>query len=74
MPDAAPSQGEADQDFAGYLPQGYLTRGHVFYAMEAGGQVVDAGWVNHGFLPGVTFGFSLAVYKEHRGKGYGRPR
>lgn len=28
--------------------------------------------MNHGFLPGVTFGFSLEVYEAHRGKGYGR--
>ncbi|MFD3700355.1 GNAT family N-acetyltransferase [Streptomyces sp. NPDC058646] len=63
---------KSDQDFARYLPQGYLTPGHAFYVMEAGGQAVGTGWVNHGFLPGVTFGFSLEVYKEHRGRGYGR--
>ncbi len=63
---------KSEQDFTRYLPQGYLTRGQAFYAMEADGQVVGTGWVNHGFLPGVTFGFSLAVYEEHRGKGYGR--
>ncbi|MFJ2114930.1 MULTISPECIES: GNAT family N-acetyltransferase [unclassified Streptomyces] len=63
---------KSDQDFARHLPQGYLTPGHAFYAMEAGGQVVGTGWVNHGFLPGVTFGFSLEVRREHRGKGYGR--
>ncbi|MFD9303707.1 GNAT family N-acetyltransferase [Streptomyces sp. NPDC060048] len=66
------AKAKSDEDFARYLPQGYLTPGHAFYAMEAGGQVVAAGWVNHGFLPGVTFGFSLEVYEEHRGKGYGR--
>ncbi|MCX4547081.1 GNAT family N-acetyltransferase [Streptomyces sp. NBC_01565] len=63
---------KSDQDFARYLPQGYLTPGHAFYVMEADGQAVGTGWVNHGFLPGVTFGFSLEVYEEHRGKGYGR--
>ncbi|MER6775895.1 MULTISPECIES: GNAT family N-acetyltransferase [unclassified Streptomyces] len=69
-----PEQAEAksDQDFARHLPQGYLTPGHGFYAMEADGRVVGTGWVNHGFLPGVTFGFSLEVHEEHRGKGYGR--
>lgn len=40
--------------------------------MEADGRAVGTGWVNHGFLPGVTFGFSLEVYEEQRGKGYGR--
>ncbi|MEV6955572.1 GNAT family N-acetyltransferase [Streptomyces sp. NPDC051183] len=63
---------KSDHDFALHLPQGYLTPGHAFYAMEADGQVIGTGWVNHGFLPGVTFGFSLEVYEEHRGKGYGR--
>ncbi|MEU8435623.1 GNAT family N-acetyltransferase [Streptomyces sp. NPDC029216] len=63
---------KSDRDFAEHLPQGYLTPGHAFYAMEADGLVVGTGWVNHGFLPGVTFGFSLEVYEEHRGKGYGR--
>lgn len=66
------AQEKSDRDFAAQLPQGYLTPGHAFYAMEAGGTVVGTGWVNHGFLPGVTFGFSLEVYEEHRGKGYGR--
>ncbi|MBT2448104.1 GNAT family N-acetyltransferase [Streptomyces sp. ISL-43] len=69
---AEQAKAKSDEDFACYLPQGYLTPGHAFYAMEAGGQVVGTGWVNHGFLPGVTFGFSLEVYEEHRGKGYGR--
>ncbi|MFC9294071.1 GNAT family N-acetyltransferase [Streptomyces sp. NPDC057011] len=63
---------KSDQDFARHLPLGYLTPGHAFYAMEADGRVIGTGWVNHGFLPGVTFGFSLEVYEEHRGKGYGR--
>ncbi|MFI8281316.1 GNAT family N-acetyltransferase [Streptomyces sp. NPDC085929] len=68
----AQAKEKSDQDFARHIPQGYLTPGHAFYAMEADGQVVGTGWVNHGFLPGVTFGFSLEVYTEHRGKGYGR--
>ncbi|MFD3556397.1 GNAT family N-acetyltransferase [Streptomyces goshikiensis] len=63
---------KSDRDFARFLPQGYMTPGHGFYAMEAEGVVIGTGWVNHGFLPGVTFGFSLEVYEEHRGKGYGR--
>ncbi|MGW7102484.1 GNAT family N-acetyltransferase [Streptomyces sp. NPDC054838] len=66
------AKAKSDQDFARHLPQGYLTPGHAFYAMEADGHVVGTGWLNHGFLPGVTFGFSLEVHEEHRGKGYGR--
>ncbi|MFE2283678.1 GNAT family N-acetyltransferase [Streptomyces sp. NPDC059443] len=68
----AQAKEKSDRDFALHLPQGYLTPGHAFYAMEADGQVIGTGWVNHGFLPSVTFGFSLEVYEEHRGKGYGR--
>ncbi|WP_371619168.1 N-acetyltransferase family protein [Streptomyces sp. NBC_00454] len=68
----AQAKEKSDQDFEKFLPQGYLTPGHAFYALEAEGQVIGTGWVNHGFLPGVTFGFSLEVYEEHRGKGYGR--
>ncbi|MFF4364953.1 GNAT family N-acetyltransferase [Streptomyces sp. NPDC001594] len=63
---------KSDRDFAEQLPQGYLTPGHAFYVLEAGGEAVGSGWVKHGFLPGVTFGFSLEVHEEHRGKGYGR--
>lgn len=66
------AKAKSDQDFARHLPQGFRTPGHAFYAMEADGLVIGTGWVNHGFLPGVTFGFSLEVYEEHRGKGYGR--
>ncbi|WP_405786447.1 GNAT family N-acetyltransferase [Streptomyces sp. NBC_01367] len=66
------AKAKSDQDFARYLPQGYRSPGHAFYVMEADGRAVGTGWVNHGFLPGVTFGFSLEVYEEQRGKGYGR--
>ncbi|MET9855670.1 GNAT family N-acetyltransferase [Streptomyces sp. NPDC006450] len=66
------AKAKSDEDFARHLPQGYRTPGHAFYALEADGQVIGTGWVNHGFLPGVTFGFSLEVYEEHRGRGYGR--
>ncbi|AWZ05733.1 MULTISPECIES: GNAT family N-acetyltransferase [unclassified Streptomyces] len=69
---AEQAKAKSDEDFARFLPRGMRTPGHAFYALEAGGQVIGTGWVNHGFLPGVTFGFSLEVYEEHRGKGYGR--
>ncbi|MEV7723647.1 GNAT family N-acetyltransferase [Streptomyces sp. NPDC087917] len=63
---------KSDRDFALNLPQGLLTPGHAFYAMEADGRRIGTGWVHHGFLPGVTFGFSLDVHEEYRGRGYGR--
>ncbi|MGZ9929515.1 GNAT family N-acetyltransferase [Streptomyces sp. NC-S4] len=66
------AEAKSDRDFVRYLPQGYHTPGHAFYAMEADGRAVGTGWVHHGFLPGVTFGFSLEIYEEQRGRGYGR--
>ncbi|MFJ8041291.1 GNAT family N-acetyltransferase [Kitasatospora sp. NPDC096147] len=63
---------KSDRDFAEELPQGRDTPGHGFYAFEAGGEVVGTGWVQHSFLPGTTFGFSLEIHPEHRGKGHGR--
>ncbi|WP_457029373.1 N-acetyltransferase family protein [Kitasatospora sp. P5_F3] len=63
---------KSDQDMARILPEGFLTPGHAFYVMEAAGEEIGTGWVNHAFLPGVTFGYSLLVHPEHRGKGYGR--
>ena len=39
--------------------------------MSAGEQI-GTGWLKHGFLPGVTFGYALHVHERHRGKGYGR--
>lgn len=66
------ARAKSDRDFARHLPQGRLTPDHAFYAMEADGAVMGTGWVNHGFLPGVTFGFSLEVHETYRGRGYGR--
>ncbi|MFI5528362.1 GNAT family N-acetyltransferase [Kitasatospora sp. NPDC051853] len=66
------AQQKSDQDFAQELPQGQHTPGHGFYAFEAGGEVVGTGWVQHAFLPGTTFGFSLEIHEQHRGKGHGR--
>ncbi|MGW2396326.1 N-acetyltransferase family protein [Kitasatospora sp. NPDC001664] len=66
------AKAKSDRDFAEELPQGRHTPGHGFYAFEAAGEVVGTGWVQHSFLPGTTFGFSLEIHEQHRGKGHGR--
>jgi GNAT superfamily N-acetyltransferase len=60
------------QDFAHLLPDGLASTGHAILVLEAGGEAVGTGWLLHGFLPGVTFGYSLEVHPEHRGNGHGR--
>ncbi|MEV6209845.1 GNAT family N-acetyltransferase [Kitasatospora sp. NPDC051914] len=59
-------------DFSRLLPRGMDTEGNAFLVLEAGGETVGTGWLKHGFLPGVTFGYSLDVLPEHRGRGFGR--
>lgn len=63
---------KSDRDFEELLPQGAATLGNTFLALEAAGERIGTGWLKHGFLPGVTYGYSLHVEERHRGKGYGR--
>ncbi|GAA2152771.1 hypothetical protein GCM10009760_49830 [Kitasatospora kazusensis] len=63
---------KSDEDYARLLPDGPDTAGHTIMMMEVAGEVVGTGWLHHGHLPGVSFGYSLDVYEEQRGKGYGR--
>ncbi|WP_405013506.1 GNAT family N-acetyltransferase [Kitasatospora sp. NBC_01539] len=63
---------KSDADFLRLLPEGMATPGHAFLVLEADGGPVGTGWLLHGFLPGVTFGYALDVHPRHRGKGYGR--
>lgn len=69
---AAEARLKSDADFARLLPEEQGTPGHAFLVLEAGGEAVGTGWLKHGFLPGVTFGYSLEIHPEHRGRGYGR--
>jgi len=66
------AQQKSDEDFARILPQGRDTPGHGFLVLEAKGATIGTGWLHHGFLPGVTFGYSLFIEPEQRGNGYGR--
>ncbi|MEV6794400.1 GNAT family N-acetyltransferase [Streptomyces sp. NPDC051320] len=63
---------KSDRDFAGLLPEGLATPDHTFLVIEAAGEQVGAGWLKHGYLPGVTFGYALHVEEQYRRKGYGR--
>lgn len=63
---------KSDRDFARLLPEGLATPDHSFLVLEAAGAPIGTGWLRHGFLPGVTFGYSLEVHERHRGRGFGR--
>ncbi|MFI9271240.1 GNAT family N-acetyltransferase [Kitasatospora sp. NPDC052896] len=40
--------------------------------LRAEGEPIGSGWLRHGHLPGVTYGYSLVVHPEFRGRGHGR--
>ncbi|MCH0543418.1 GNAT family N-acetyltransferase [Streptomyces sp. MUM 203J] len=63
---------KSDRDFAELLPEGLATPDNTFLVLEAAGEQIGTGWLKHGHLPGVTYGYSLHIEEEHRGKGHGR--
>ncbi|MGR3935401.1 GNAT family N-acetyltransferase [Streptomyces sp. BRA346] len=63
---------KADRDFAKVIPEGLSTPDNTFLVLETAGGRIGTGWVKHGYLPGVTYGYSLFIQEEHRGRGYGR--
>ncbi|MFF5405208.1 GNAT family N-acetyltransferase [Streptomyces misionensis] len=63
---------KSDDDFGKLLPDGLATPDNTLLVLEAKGEPIGTGWLRHGHLPGVTYGYSLHVYEAHRGKGYGR--
>ncbi|MGW3631741.1 GNAT family N-acetyltransferase [Streptomyces sp. NPDC005122] len=63
---------KSDRDFAKLIPEGLATPAHTFLVLEAVGERIGTGWLKHGYLPGVTYGYSLHIQEQHRGKGYGR--
>ncbi|WP_335937929.1 GNAT family N-acetyltransferase [Streptomyces sp. PTD5-9] len=63
---------KSDHDFAKLLPEGLTTPENTFLVLEAGGEPIGTGWLRHGHLPGVTYGYSLHIEERQRGKGYGR--
>jgi GNAT superfamily N-acetyltransferase len=63
---------KSDRDFAKLIPEGLATPDNTFLVLEAAGEQIGTGWLKHGYLPGVSYGYSLYVHEQHRGKGYGR--
>ncbi|MFF2010726.1 GNAT family N-acetyltransferase [Streptomyces sp. NPDC058195] len=63
---------KSDRDFAELIPEGLDTPDNTFLVLEANGEPVGTGWLKHGYLPGVTYGYGLRMAEEHRGKGFGR--
>ncbi|MEV8457780.1 GNAT family N-acetyltransferase [Streptomyces sp. NPDC052095] len=63
---------KSDRDFAQLLPEGLDTPDNTFLVLEAAGEPIGTGWLKHGYLPGVTYGYSLFVDEKHRGRGFGR--
>ncbi|ROP55821.1 GNAT family N-acetyltransferase [Streptomyces sp. PanSC9] len=63
---------KSDRDFAELLPEGLSTPDNTFLVLEAAGERIGTGWLKHGYVPGVSYGYSLHVEEAHRGKGYGR--
>ncbi|MFD7497100.1 GNAT family N-acetyltransferase [Streptomyces sp. NPDC059832] len=63
---------KSDRDIAQLLPEGLATPDNTFLVPAAAGEPIGTGWLRHGHLPGVTYGYSLHVQERHRGKGYGR--
>ncbi|WP_037678352.1 GNAT family N-acetyltransferase [Streptomyces griseus] len=63
---------KSDRDFAQLIPEGLATPDNTFLVLETARERIGTGWLKHGYLPGVSYGYSLAVHEQHRGKGYGR--
>jgi ribosomal protein S18 acetylase RimI-like enzyme len=68
----AEARSKSEQDYGRLLPQGLATPRTTVLALLADGEPVGTIWLLHGHLPGVSYGYSLLVDPEHRGKGYGR--
>ncbi|MFB7915568.1 GNAT family N-acetyltransferase [Streptomyces sp. NPDC056061] len=69
---AEEAERKADRDFAELLPDGLTTPSTTLLVLEAAGEQVGTGWLKHGHLPGVTYGYSLHIEERHRGRGLGR--
>ncbi|MFJ4526542.1 GNAT family N-acetyltransferase [Streptomyces sp. NPDC088810] len=63
---------KADRDFANLLPEGLATPDSSLLVFEAEDERIGSGWLKHGYLPGVTYGYSLHVEERYRGRGHGR--
>lgn len=50
---------KSDRDFAKLIPEGLATPDNPFLVLEAAGGQIGTGWLKHGYLPGVTYGYSV---------------
>ncbi|MYS22162.1 Ribosomal protein S18 acetylase RimI [Streptomyces sp. DvalAA-14] len=62
----------AEEDYRALLPEGVATPGNTLLVLQSDGEPIGNAWLKHGFLSGVTFGYSLVVHPEFRGRGHGR--
>ncbi|WP_354644241.1 GNAT family N-acetyltransferase [Kitasatospora camelliae] len=63
---------QAEQEFLELLPDGPATADTAILVIEADGAQVGVVWLRHGYLPGVSYLYTVAVHPEHRGRGFGR--
>lgn len=63
---------KSDDDFAKLIPEGLATPDNTFLVLEAAGERIGTGWLRHGHLPGASYGYSLYIQEQYRGRGYGR--
>ncbi|PYC71880.1 N-acetyltransferase [Streptomyces tateyamensis] len=63
---------QAEQEYAQLLPYALETPDTSILVLEAEGAELGVVWLKHGYLPGVSYLYSLLVHPEHRGRGFGR--
>ncbi|MEU5239403.1 GNAT family N-acetyltransferase [Streptomyces lydicus] len=63
---------KAEEDYRTLLPQGVATPDNTLLVLPADGEPIGNGWLRHGHLPEVTYGYSLVVDPQFRGRGHGR--
>ncbi|MFH9228986.1 GNAT family N-acetyltransferase [Streptomyces lydicus] len=63
---------KAEEDYRTLLPQGVATPDNTLLVLQADGEPIGNGWLRHGHLPEVTYGYSLVVHPQFRGRGHGR--
>jgi ribosomal protein S18 acetylase RimI-like enzyme len=63
---------KAEEDYRTLLPEGVDTPDNTLLVLQGDGEPIGNGWLKHGHLPAVTYGYSLVVHPEFRGRGHGR--
>jgi|SRR5882757_4597268 len=63
---------KAEEDYRTLLPEGVATADNTILVFQSDGGPIGNGWLRHGHLPEVTYGYSLVVHPQFRGRGHGR--